>query len=101
MAVLSLFHVFGLSSVLNTSVRFGAPWSWYPVSTPEPFWTSSRGAGAPSLQVFRPCSPPAAGQRRWLDLTALRLGICGGTPIAGDVIRALEQKFPTSVVLQG
>ena len=36
------------------------------------------------------------------DLTALRLGICGGgAPIPGEVIRALEHKFPTLVILQG
>ena len=35
------------------------------------------------------------------DLTALRLGICGGAPIAGDVIRALEHKIPSLVIRQG
>jgi long-chain acyl-CoA synthetase len=35
------------------------------------------------------------------DLTALRLGICSGAQISGEVICALEQKFPSLVILQG
>jgi long-chain acyl-CoA synthetase len=102
MAVLPLSHAFGLSSVLNTSVRFGGTLVLVPrfdartVLDELAIRRCTVVSGIPAMYMAL-LQMDAAGH----DLTALRLGICGGAPIAGDVIRAVEQKFPTLVLRQG
>jgi long-chain acyl-CoA synthetase len=102
MAVLPLFHAFGLSSVLNVSVRFGGTLVLVPSFDPRTVLDELARhrctifSGVPTMYIAL-LQVDAAGR----DLTALRLGICGGAPIPGEVIRALEHKFPTLVILQG
>jgi len=100
--VLPLFHVFGLSSTLNVSVRFGGSVVLVP--------RFEVGAVLDALEKYRCtvfCGVPTmyvalvqadVGGR---DLSALRVGVSGGASIPGEVIRAFEERFPGTVILEG
>jgi long-chain acyl-CoA synthetase len=102
LAVLPLFHVFGLSSVLNTSVRYGGTIVLVPRFEIEPVLEAmSRHrvtifSGVPTM-YFALLQADVSGQ----DLSGLRVGVSGGAAIPGEVIRAFEEKFPGVVVLEG
>ena len=101
-AVLPLFHVFGLSSVLNTSVRYGGTIVLVPRFELEPVVEAIEKhrctifSGVPTM-YFGLLNMDTTGR----DLSSLRTGVSGGAPIPGEVIRAFEEKFPNCVVLEG
>ncbi|NUP50353.1 MAG: long-chain fatty acid--CoA ligase [Catenulispora sp.] len=102
LAVLPLFHVFGLSSVLNTVVRFGGTMALVPRFETGPVLDAMARhrctvfSGVPTM--FFALLHADTTQH---DLTALRVGCSGGAAIPGEVIRAFEQKFPGTVILEG
>ena len=102
LAVLPLFHVFGLSSVLNTSVRFGGTIVLVPRFEMEPVVAAIERhrctifSGVPTM-YFALLSMDLSGR----DLSSLRVGVSGGAPIPGEVIRSIEDKLPGFVVLEG
>jgi len=101
-AVLPLFHVFGLSSVLNTSVRYGGTMVLIPRFELEPVVEAIEKhrctifSGVPTM-YFGLLRMDTDGR----DLSSLRVGVSGGAPIPGEVIRSFEQKFPGCVILEG
>ncbi len=101
-AVLPLFHVFGLSSVLNTSVRYGGTIVLIPRFELEPVVDAIEKhrctifSGVPTM-YFGLLHMDTTGR----DLSSLRVGISGGAAIPGEVIKAFEEKFPSCVVLEG
>ena len=101
-AVLPLFHVFGLSSVLNTSVRYGGTVVLVPRFEMGALLDAMEKhsvtifSGVPTM-YFALLSADIGGR----DLSALRVGVSGGAAIPGEVIRAFEEKFPGVVVLEG
>ena len=101
-AVLPLFHVFGLSSVLNTSVRYGGTIVLIPRFELEPVVEAVEKhkatifSGVPTM-YFGLLNMDTSGK----DLSSLRVGVSGGAAIPGEVIRAFEEKFPGCVVLEG
>ena len=101
-AVLPLFHVFGLSSVLNTTVRYGATMVLVPRFEVAPVVDAIEKhrctifSGVPTM-FFALLHADTSGR----DLSSLRVGISGGAAIPGEVIRAFEEKFPSCVVLEG
>jgi long-chain acyl-CoA synthetase len=101
-AVLPLFHVFGLSSVLNTSVRYGGTIVLVPRFELEPVVEAIAKhrctifSGVPTM-YFGLLNMDAEGK----DLSSLRVGVSGGAAIPGEVIKAFEEKFPGCVVLEG
>ncbi|MCW2616270.1 MAG: long-chain-fatty-acid--CoA ligase [Frankiales bacterium] len=101
-AVLPLFHVFGLSSVLNTSVRYGGTIVLVPRFELEPVVDAiaKHGctifSGVPTM-YFGLLNMDTSGK----DLSSLRVGVSGGAAIPGEVIKAFEEKFPGCVVLEG
>ncbi|MBO0774761.1 MAG: long-chain fatty acid--CoA ligase [Actinobacteria bacterium] len=101
-AVLPLFHVFGLSSVLNTAVRFGGSLVLIPRFEPGAVLDAVERhrctifSGVPTM-YFALLQADLAGR----DLASLRVGISGGAAIPGEVIRAFEEKFPGVVILEG
>jgi long-chain acyl-CoA synthetase len=101
-AVLPLFHVFGLSSVLNTSVRYGGTIVLIPRFELEPVVEAVERhrctifSGVPTM-YFGLLTMDTSGK----DLSSLRVGVSGGAAIPGEVIRAFEEKFPGCVVLEG
>ena len=101
-AVLPLFHVFGLSSVLNTTVRYGGTLVLIPRFELEPVVDAIEKhrctifSGVPTM-YFGLLHMDTTGR----DLSSLRVGVSGGAAIPGEVIRAFEEKFPGCVVLEG
>ncbi|MCW2715939.1 MAG: long-chain-fatty-acid--CoA ligase, partial [Frankiales bacterium] len=101
-AVLPLFHVFGLSSVLNCSIRFGGTLVLIPRFEIEPVVEAIEKHGA---TIF--CGVPTMffgllnTDTSSRDLSSLRKGVSGGAPIPGEVIKSFEEKFPNCVILEG
>ncbi|MBA3281838.1 MAG: long-chain fatty acid--CoA ligase [Acidimicrobiia bacterium] len=102
LAVLPLFHVFGLSSVMSIAVRFGGTIVLVPRFEMEPVLEAMARhrctlfLGVPTMYFALLHSDTSE-----YDLSALRVGISGGAAIPGEVIRAFEEKFPGVVVLEG
>jgi long-chain acyl-CoA synthetase len=101
-AVLPMFHVFGLSSVLNVCVRFGGTLVLIPRFEPDAVldaiarYGCTIFSGVPTM-YYALLQADLAGR----DLSALRVGVSGGAAIPGEVIRAFEEKFPGVVILEG
>jgi len=101
-AVLPMFHVFGLSSVLNTTVRFAGTLVLIPRFEPDAVldaiarYRATIFSGVPTM-YYALLQADLAGR----DLSSLRVGISGGAAIPGEVIRAFEEKFPGVVILEG
>jgi len=101
-AVLPLFHVFGLSSVLNTSVRYGGTVVLVPRFEMEAVLEAMERhsvtifSGVPTMYFALLAADTSS-----RDLSALRVGVSGGAAIPGEVIRSFEEKFPGVVVLEG
>ncbi len=102
LAVLPLFHVFGLSSVLNNVVRFGGSLVLLPRFEAKVVLDALERhrctvfAGVPTMYVA--LLQEELGGR---DLSALRACISGGASIPGEVIRGFEEKVPGVVILEG
>ena len=102
LAVLPLFHVFGLSSVLNLCVRFAGT-----MVLVERF---EAGAVIDAIEKHR-CTIFSGVPTMYFallqhditgrDLSALRTGMSGGAAIPGEVIKSFEEKFTGVVVLEG
>ncbi len=102
LGVLPLFHVFGLSSVLNIVVRFGASLVLVPRFETEAVVAAIEKhrctlfSGVPTMYVAL-LQHDIAGR----DLSSLRAACSGGASIPGEVIRAFEEKYGGVVVLEG
>ena len=102
LTVLPLFHVFGLSSVLNVMVRFGGTMALVPRFEITPVLDAMEKhrctvfSGVPTM-YFALLHADTADR----DLSALRVCCSGGAAIPGEVIRAFEVKFPGVVILEG
>ncbi|MGN6132451.1 MAG: long-chain-fatty-acid--CoA ligase [Nocardioidaceae bacterium] len=100
--VLPLFHVFGLSSVLNPTVRWGTTVVLVPRFEPDAVLDAIEKhratifSGVPTMYV---ALLAAASAER--DLSSLRVAISGGAAIPGEVIRAFEERFSGVVILEG
>jgi long-chain acyl-CoA synthetase len=94
--------VFGLSSVLNTSVRYGGTIVLVPRFELDPVVEAIEKhrctifSGVPTM--YFGLLNMDLGDR---DLSSLRVGVSGGAAIPGEVIKAFEEKFPGCVVLEG
>ncbi|MER7606796.1 long-chain fatty acid--CoA ligase [Nocardioides sp. NPDC127503] len=102
LAVLPFFHVFGLSSVLNNVVRFGASLVLLPRFEAKVALDALERhqctifAGVPTMYVA--LLQEELGSR---DLSALRACISGGASMPGEVIREFEEKVRGVVILEG
>ncbi|WP_343952413.1 AMP-binding protein, partial [Tsukamurella spumae] len=102
LGALPLFHVFGLSSVLNAAVRYGGSVALVPrfeagavIDVIERRRVTVL-SGVPTMYVAL-LGEDIAGR----DLGSLRAAVSGGASIPGGVIRAFEEKFPGLVILEG
>jgi long-chain acyl-CoA synthetase len=102
LTVLPLFHVFGLSSVLNVAVRFGGTLSLVPRFDAETVLkTITRDKctifeGVPTMFVGLLHAPNVDEY----DISSLRIAISGGAAIPAEVMDAFEAKFGV-VILEG
>ena len=102
LAVLPLFHVFGLSSVLNICVRFAGTMVLVPrfeagtVIDAIEKHRCTIFSGVPTMY-----SALLHHDITGRDLTCMRTAVSGGAAIPGEVIRSFEERFPGIVVLEG
>jgi long-chain acyl-CoA synthetase len=102
LVVLPLFHVFGLSSILDVCVRFAATMSLVPRFEPaKVLEVIARDRvtvfeGVPTMYIALLNHP----DRDRFDTSSLRVGVSGGAPIPAEVIDEVERSFGI-VVLEG
>jgi long-chain acyl-CoA synthetase len=102
LAVLPLFHVFGLSSVLNVTVRFGGTLVLVPRFEIGPVLDAIEKhrvtvfTGVPTMYMAL-LQADTTGR----DLSTMRRCVSGGASIPGQVITAFEERFPGTVILEG
>lgn len=102
LGALPLFHVFGLSSVLNAAVRYGGSVALLPRFEADAVVDVIERrrvtvlSGVPTMYVAL-LGADTAGR----DLSSLRAAVSGGASIPGGVISAFEEKFPGLAILEG
>jgi long-chain acyl-CoA synthetase len=102
LAVLPLFHVFGLSSVLNVAVRYGGTLVLVPRFELEPVLDAIEKhrvtvfSGVPTMYVA--LLHADLGGR---DMSSLSRCVSGGASIPGEVLRGFEERFGGTVILEG
>jgi long-chain acyl-CoA synthetase len=100
--VLPLFHVFGLSSILDICVRFGCTMSLVPRFSPAAVLTAIQRdratilEGVPTMFADLLSCPDLASY----DLSSLRIAISGGASIPAPVLDSFEERFGL-VILEG
>ncbi len=100
--VLPLFHVFGLSSILDVCVRFGCTMSLIPRFTPDAVLTAIQRdratifEGVPTMFTDLLSCPDLDDY----DLSSLRIAISGGASIPAPVLDAFEERFGL-LILEG
>jgi long-chain acyl-CoA synthetase len=100
--VLPLFHVFGLSSILNVCVRFGCTMSLIPRFDPAAVLTAIQRDratifdGVPAMFIALLAYPELA---RY-DVSSLRVAISGGASIPAPILDAFEKRFGV-LILEG
>jgi long-chain acyl-CoA synthetase len=100
--VLPLFHVFGLSSILDVCVRFGCTMSLIPRFTSAAVLTAidrDRATifeGVPTMFADLLSQPDLDSY----DLSSLRIAISGGASIPAPVLDAFEERFGL-IILEG
>jgi len=99
LAVLPFFHVFGLSSVINVSVRYGGCLSIVPRFAPAAVLDVLEAdrctviAGVPTM--LHALAQLDIGGR---DLSALRVAVSGGASLPEDIMRSFEDKYGIEVL---
>jgi long-chain acyl-CoA synthetase len=99
LAVLPFFHVFGLSSVINVSVRYGGCLSIVPRFAPAAVLDVLEGdrctviAGVPTM-LHALAQQDITGR----DLSALRVAVSGGASLPEDIMRTFEDKYGIEVL---
>ncbi len=100
--VLPLFHVFGLSSIVNVCVRFGCTMSLIPRFDPRAVLGAIQRdratilEGVPAMFIAL-LSCPDLDQ---YDVSSLRIAISGGASIPAPVLDAFEKRFGV-LILEG
>ena len=100
--VLPLFHVFGLSSILNVCVRFGCTMSLIPRFDPAAVLTAIERdratifEGVPTMFIALLEHPDLDSY----DVSSLRVAISGGASIPAPVLDAFEKRFGV-LILEG
>jgi long-chain acyl-CoA synthetase len=102
LTVLPLFHVFGLSSVLNLTIRAGGSLSLVPRFTPVAALTALQQhrctiVDAVPTMFIALLNHPALDQ---YDVSSLRIAVSGGASIPAEVLDAFEQRFGV-LILEG
>lgn len=99
---LPLFHIFGLSCVLNIAVRFRCNMALIPRFGAEAVADAIERhrctvfSGVPTMFVALLHLDTTS-----RDLSSLRAANSGGASLPGEMIRAFEEKFPGVVLLEG
>ncbi|TWP37884.1 long-chain-fatty-acid--CoA ligase [Leekyejoonella antrihumi] len=102
MGCLPLFHVFGLTCGLNTSVAVGSTLTLIPRFDPR---AALDTIAAHHVTVFEGVPTMyqamlAAGEQHDADLSTLRVAVSGGSSMPVEVMRKFEERFD-AVILEG
>ena len=103
LVMLPLFHVYGMASVLNVAVHFGATMTLIPRFDPVKVMEviqrdrATVFVGVPTMFISVLHHP----DRGKYDLSSLRVAVSGGAPIPAEVIDEWERTFPGVVILEG
>lgn len=101
LAVLPFFHVFGLSSVLNLTLRYGGAVSIVPrFEAPAVLDAIENDGVTVFLGVPTMFQAVLAEDRSKRNLSTLRVAVSGGASMPGEVMRSFEEEFGI-VVLEG
>lgn len=101
LAVLPFFHVFGLSSVLNLTLRYGGTLSIVPRFEAPAVLDAIQADGVTVfLGVPTMFQAVLAEDRAGRDLSSLRVAVSGGASMPGEVMREFEKEFGI-VILEG
>jgi len=101
LAVLPFFHVFGLSSVLNLTLRYGGAVSIVPrFEAPSVLDAIETDGITVFLGVPTMFQAVMAEDRSKRNLSTLRVAVSGGASMPGEVMRAFEDEFGI-VILEG
>jgi len=100
---LPLFHVFALSSVMNTCVLLGGTMTLVPRFDPAAVLrlmerdrvTVFMGVPTMYIALLQAIDAPGAAD---YDLAALRVAVSGGAPIPAEVIDAFESRFQVPIL---
>jgi len=99
LAALPFFHVFGLSAILNLTVRYGASLSVLPRFEAKPVLDALENDGVSVLPgVPTMLQALMAEGTAGRDLSALRVAVVGGASMPGDVMKAFEEQFGITVL---
>lgn len=102
LGILPLFHVFGLSSVLNVAVRYDSSLVLIPRFDADAVVRAIEDHGATVFSgVPTMYMAMLQADTEGRDVSSLRAASSGGASIPGEVIRAFEEKFPGVLVLEG
>ncbi|HUK70172.1 MAG TPA: long-chain fatty acid--CoA ligase [Streptosporangiaceae bacterium] len=102
LTVLPLFHVFGLSSILNICVRFGCTMSLVPRFDPAAVLAAIERdratifEGVPTMYIALLAHP----ELDKYDVSSMRVAISGGASIPSPVLDAFEEHFGV-LILEG
>jgi long-chain acyl-CoA synthetase len=100
LVALPLFHVFGLSSVMDTCVLLGGTMTLVPRFEPRAVLELMQRdrvtvfMGVPTMYIALLQAAASAGY----DLAALRVAVSGGAPIPGEVIDSFERRFGVPIL---
>jgi long-chain acyl-CoA synthetase len=103
LAVLPLFHSFGQSNVMNTTIYAGGTMTLVPrFEVDKVLEVIQRDRvtlflGVPTM-YFALLHHPQAGD---YDISSLRLCVSGGASMPGEVMKAFEKKFGGTTILEG
>jgi long-chain acyl-CoA synthetase len=102
LVALPLFHVFGLASVMNTSILMGGTMSLVPRFEPQAVLELMRRdrvsvfMGVPTMYIA--LLQAAAGGDADSGLASLRVAVSGGAPIPAEVIDSFESRFGVPIL---
>ncbi|GAA5795455.1 hypothetical protein HPULCUR_000813 [Helicostylum pulchrum] len=103
LSVVPLFHIFGLTVVLNTALYLSLPVYILPRFDPVDFCETVQNCKITYIPAVPTVCLFLAKQKLVdkYDLSSLRLILCGGSPLSGDLVRDAMRRLPNLLIKQG
>ncbi|KAG2234664.1 hypothetical protein INT48_005816 [Thamnidium elegans] len=103
LSVIPLFHIFGLTVILNTALYLGLPVYVLPRFDPVDFCETVQNCKITYIPAVPTVCLFLAKQKlvEEYNLSSLRLILCGGSPLSGDLVKEAMRKLPNLLIKQG
>ncbi|GAA5810920.1 hypothetical protein MFLAVUS_004348 [Mucor flavus] len=103
LSVVPLFHIFGLTVVLNTALYLGLSVYILPRFDPVDFCETVQNCKITYIPAVPTVCLFLAKQKLIdeYDLSSLRLILCGGSPLSGDLVKDAMKRLPNLLIKQG